>query len=416
MTEKYKIAIVGSGPGGMSAGGRAAENGVSHVLLERTEHLSDTIYKYQKGKYVMATPDILPLRSPMEFDAGTRENILGIWDQQTEGLKVNVRYKAEVTAIKGEKGNFEVTVNNAETIAAEYVILGIGLQGNLRKMGVEGDDWERVQYQLDDPDEYEDETIVVIGAGDAAIENAVALAKQNRVIIVNRRDEFARAKQGNLSLITEAIDKRTVECFYSATPARVAPGLLVLNTPDGEAEVNCDRIIARLGATPPRAFVESCGIEFPSKDRAALPELNADYESNVPGLFIIGALGGYPLIKQAMNQGYEVVEFISGNKVKPADEPLLEEKFGDLLRDKTVDEILQQIRDTVPILSGLTTLQLREFLIDSTIHLPTPGTVIFERNEFTNTLYSIVEGGVEIQVDPDDATMNVHLGKGVFFG
>ncbi len=372
MTEKYKIAIVGSGPGGMSAGGRAAENGVSHVLLERTEHLSDTIYKYQKGKYVMATPDILPLRSPMEFDAGTRENILGIWDQQTEGLKVNVRYKAEVTAIKGEKGNFEVTVNNAETIAAECVILGIGLQGNLRKMGVEGDDWERVQYQLDDPDEYEDETIVVIGAGDAAIENAVALAKQNRVIIINRRDEFARAKQGNLGLITEAIDKATVECFYRATPARVAPGLLVLNTPDGEAEVKCDRIIARLGATPPRAFVESCGIEFPSKDRAALPELNADYESNVPGLFIIGALGGYPLIKQAMNQGYEVVEFISGNKVKPADEPLLEEKFGDLLRDKTVDEILQQIRDSVPILSGLTTLQLREFLIDSTIHLPPP--------------------------------------------
>ena len=416
MTEKFKVAIVGSGPGGMSAGGRAAENGVSHVLLERTEHLSDTIFKYQKGKYVMATPDILPLRSPMEFEAGTRENILRTWRRQTRGLKVNVRFEAEVTAIKGEKGNFELTINNAETIAAETVILGIGLQGNLRKLGVEGADWKRVQYQLDDPDEYEDETIVVIGAGDAAIENAVALAKQNRVIIVNRRDEFARAKEGNLSLITEAIAKGTVECFYGATPARVAPGLLVLKTPDGEAKVKCDRIIARLGATPPRAFVESCGIELASKDPAALPELNGEYESNVPGLYIIGALGGYPLIKQAMNQGYEVIEFISGNMVKPADEPLLEEKFGDLLRDKTVAEIVQQIRDSVPILSSLTSLQLREFLIDSTIHLPTAGTVIFERNEFTNTFYSIVEGGVEIHVNPDDPTMNVRLGKGEFFG
>ncbi len=416
MTESYQIAIVGSGPGGMSAGGRAAENGVSHVLLERTDHLSDTIYKYQKGKYVMATPDILPLRSPMDFEAGIREDILGIWDRQTEELKVNLRDKAEVTAISGEKGAFELTINGSETIAAEHVILAIGLQGNLRKLGVDGDDWEGVQYQLDDPDEYEDETIVVVGAGDAAIENTVALAKQNRVIIVNRRDEFARAKQGNLSLITEAIGKGTVECFYGATPVRVEPGLIVLNTPDGETEVKCDRIIARLGATPPRRFVEACGIEFPSKEPSALPELSAEYESNVPGLYIIGALGGYPLIKQAMNQGYEVVEFIGGNKVKPADEPLLEEKFGALLEAKTVDDILRQIRDSVPILSRLNTLQLREFLIDSTIHQPAPGTVIFERNEFTNTFFSIVDGGVEILVDPDNPAINVHLGRGEFFG
>jgi cGMP-dependent protein kinase 2 len=77
MDEHYQVAIVGSGPCGMSAGGRAAQQNVSHVVLERTDHLSDTIYKYQKGKHVMATPDILPLRSSMAFDAGTRESILG---------------------------------------------------------------------------------------------------------------------------------------------------------------------------------------------------------------------------------------------------------------------------------------------------------------------------------------------------
>jgi hypothetical protein len=31
-----------------------------------------------------------------------------------------------------------------------------------------------------------------------------------------------------------------------------------------------------------------------------------------------------------MNQGYEVVETISGNDIAPADEPLLEEKFASL--------------------------------------------------------------------------------------
>ena len=78
----------------------------------------------------------------------------------------------------------------------------------------------------------------------------------------------------------------------------------------------------------PRKLVESFGVAFPSADPAAVPQLSDTYESNVPGLYIIGALGGYPLIKQAMNQGYEVVEYIQGNKVEPADEDLLKEAQG----------------------------------------------------------------------------------------
>lgn len=400
----------------MSAACRAAENGVSHVLLERTDHLSDTIYKYQKGKFVMATPDILPLRSPVDFKAGIREDILQGWNDRTQELGTNVRFKAELTGLTGEKGNFELTINKTEKITASNVILAIGLQGNLRKLGIEGEDWERVQYQLDDPDEYEDETIVVVGAGDAAIENAVALAKQNNVIIINRRDEFARAKDGNIQLINEAIEAGKVECYYSASPARLSPGELVLNVPDGEATVKVDRIIARLGATPPRAFVESCGIEFPSDDRDALPALSAHYESNVPGLYIIGALGGYPLIKQAMNQGYEVVEFIGGNFVKPADEPLLEEKFGALLQNSTTEEVLDRIIKSVPLLGGLTVLQLREFLLDSEIRFPKKDEKVFERNDYTNTFFMIVEGGVDILVDPEDPSVRVSLDKGNFFG
>ena len=76
--EVFKVAIIGSGPAGMSAAGRAAQLGLSHVLLEKTDHLSDTIYKYQKGKHVMATPSNLVLRSDIDFDAGKREAILAV--------------------------------------------------------------------------------------------------------------------------------------------------------------------------------------------------------------------------------------------------------------------------------------------------------------------------------------------------
>lgn len=52
----YDIVIVGSGPAGLSAASRARHHGNSHLLLEASPHASDTIYNYQKGKFVMAEP------------------------------------------------------------------------------------------------------------------------------------------------------------------------------------------------------------------------------------------------------------------------------------------------------------------------------------------------------------------------
>jgi Fe-S-cluster-containing hydrogenase component 2/CRP-like cAMP-binding protein/thioredoxin reductase len=421
VAERVKVAIVGSGPGGLSAAARAAERGLPHVLLEAEPHLSNTIHLYQKGKHVMDEPGILPLRASVPFRAGTREAILNAWSESATALKVNVRHGSNVTAIgKRPDGVFEITINGRDKLEAENVVLGIGLQGNLRKLGVEGQDAPFVQYQLNDPDEYESETIVVVGAGDAAIENAVALAKQNNVIIVNRRDEFARAKEGNLKLITRAIEDGRIECYYGSAPDKVEvlpagrkPGRLTLSTPGGNAQILCDRIIARLGATAPRGFVEKCGVEFPSKDPAAVPAISAKYESNVPGLYIVGALGGYPLIKQAMNQGYEVIEYILGETVEPADEPLLRNKFGRMPGFSGVDDALKRVQQSVRLLSHITPLQLREFMLDSEILTPRPGDPVFERNDYTNTFFVILEGEVRIHIGKGQ---EVPLGKGQFFG
>ncbi|MDQ3774805.1 MAG: cyclic nucleotide-binding domain-containing protein [Pseudomonadota bacterium] len=425
MTAKaYKIAVIGAGPAGLSAAARAAELGVSHVLLEAAPHLSNTIYRYQKGKLVMAEPTVLPLRSSIGFEAGSRELVLSVWDEAKERLRVNVRHGAEVAVVGGTPGNFSVSLAAGEVVSAEFVVLATGLQGNLRKLGVPGENLPFVQYQLDDPDEYENETIVVVGAGDSAIENAVALAAHNKVIIINRRDDFDRAKEGNRNGIERAIQDGAIECLYNSAPVRAEaasdrngkPGVLFVKTADGEVAVGCDRVIARLGAMPPRKFVESCGIEFPNDDPNAVPAVSAQYESNVRGLYIIGALAGYPLIKQAMNQGYEVVEFIEGRAIEPADEPVLRDKFRAVVEIRSVASALEVIKKNVPVLSGLTTLQLREFLLDSVIRAPKRGEVLFELNDYSDTFFSIVRGGVDIHVDPNDASKRVALTKGDFFG
>ena len=415
MAAEYKIAIIGSGPGGLSAAGHAAELGVSHILLEKAAHLSDTLFKFQKGKFVMATPDVLPLRSPMPFDAGAREEILGNWDQKADELKVNVRLNTEVVGIEGEKGNFTIKTGDGGSVSAEAIILGIGLQGNLNKLRVPGADLPHIQYQLDDPDEYELERIIVIGAGDAAIENAVALSERNTVYVLNRGEDFARAKPANEALITSAIDAGKIQPFYKANTLAAGEGSLTIDTPDGEVTVECDRVIARLGASPPRKFVESCGITFPSDARNALPECSEQYESNVAGIYIVGALGGYPLIKQAINQGYEAVEYILGNAVEPADAPILKSKISVLGTDD-VEGFLKKVRRSIPIFADINALMLREMMVESTVHKFASGDVVFEKNDYTNSFYVVLEGSVAVMIDDKDPAKRIVIGLGNYFG
>ena len=228
MTERHQLVIMGSGPAGLSAGARAAERGLGYVVLERRERFAETIQKYQRGKFVMATPDVLPLHgdSDISFTAGSREQVLDGWGQRIAERGIGLRYGAERTRIKGQRGAFAIELKDRSEIEAAQLVLAIGVQGNLRGLDVPGAELPLVQYQLDDPDEYAGETIVVVGAGDAAIENALALAKQNRVIIVNRRSEFARAKTGNLNAIEKAIESGRIECVYDAAPERVEPGAI----------------------------------------------------------------------------------------------------------------------------------------------------------------------------------------------
>ncbi len=465
ISRSYHIAIVGSGPAGLSAAGRAAEldreagrTEPTYVLLESYAEHARTIQRYQKGKHVMAEPGYLALRSDFGFDAGTREAVLEHWAADIHRHELNVRYGAEVAAVAGSQGAFELRLKSGESIEAENVVLALGLEGSPRKLGVDGEDLPGVDYHLDDPAAFSGQTIVVVGAGDSAIENALGLAGQNRVYIVNRREEFSRAKEGNLNAVLRAINDpdRDFHCVYGATVSGVdtnddadTPLRIHLDTPQGQRVIPCDRIIARLGGIPPRGFVESIGVAFPNDRPDAVPELSRRYESNVPGLYVIGSLAGYPLIKQAMNQGYDVVEFIHGHDVEPADHPLLEDQFRLLPFEREPDDVLELFQHRIPFFATLNALQFRELIIDSTILASYPsgelldearsrferrraeledgglaprltrvieeGEYLYRQGDYATSFFTIVEGEVVLESD-DPAQSDVRLSRGQFFG
>ena len=411
MSDRFQVAIVGSGPGGLSAAARAAEAGDSHILLEAQPHCANTVFRYQRGKHVMAEPAVLPLRACARFEAGRREDVLQGWQQALQEKQVNVRYGSEVSAIQKDEGGFRLTLSDGHELLTETVVLAIGVQGNIRKLGCPGEDLPNVQYQLDDPSEYRGETIVVVGAGDAAIENAMALATSNKVHILNRREEFSRAKEANAQGIESAIDSGRITAHYSSTVDRVTVGedgrlRVEIQSREGAATIDCDRVIARLGATPPRRFVESCGIEFANDDPQTLPQVSPTYESNVKGLYIIGALAGYPLIKQAMNQGYEVIEFIAGRPVEPADKPLLVKKFEVFSGIQDVEMVLDVIRTRSPVLRPLNRLQLRELILESELRSYAAGERIYSRGDYGSSVYVVLSGELSLVVDENEPSRN----------
>ncbi len=422
MSTHFNIIIIGAGPSGLSAAAHAAEEKISHLLLEAEQAPASTIRSYQRGKHVMAEPRGLPIRSPLPFAPSLRENVLEAWEKTIVDYKINILYGAKVIAMRRKEKHHEIELGDGNVFTADNVILAIGVQGNLRKLDIPGSEVPQVQYQLDDPLAYQNETIVVVGGGDSGVENALALTGRNRVIILSRAEDFSNCKESNLLQLTEARKKGLIDWLLETKPKLIENNLkgdfpitIFAETPDGIERIPCHRVIARLGALPSRPLLESFGIGFPTDDVAALPSLSRRYESSVPSLYVIGALAGYPLIKQGINQGYEVIEHILGNHVEPADTALLREKFANFCADRDIDEVLDKIKSNVPLLSILSTLQLRELVLESSILTPEPGEIIFKRNDYSTTFFSIIEGELDVLID-ENGKPDALLKAGEFFG
>ncbi|HEV7714031.1 MAG TPA: cyclic nucleotide-binding domain-containing protein, partial [Steroidobacteraceae bacterium] len=300
-------------------------------------------------------------------------------------------------------------LTSGAAVRARSVILALGVQGNPRKLGVPGEKLPFVINTLESADEHRNEAIVIVGAGDAAIEDALSLARQNRVVLINRGTGFARAKEANAAQILRAINNGLVECLSESAIKRIeacppggAPARVTVTTPKGETVVQCHFIIARLGAVPSRKFVESIGVQFMSPDSDALPELSSRFESTVPGVFVIGALAGYPLIKQAMNQGYEVVEHLLGHAVEPADHSILQKKLGGLRFGGgavDVDQALAAIQQRVGMFRDVRPLALRELAMVSRVVGPKIGRTLFTRGDYSTAVYNVLDGEVYLYAD-----------------
>jgi CRP-like cAMP-binding protein/thioredoxin reductase/Fe-S-cluster-containing hydrogenase component 2 len=409
----HDLLIVGSGPAGLATASHAQANGLSYVVLERADHLADTIWAYQARKFVMAEPVMIPARGDLPFAAGSRESILEAWDSHVAEKQLNVVLGAEVKKLVKDGTRFVVSTADGTRYEAKSVVLAMGTQGNPRKLGVPGDDMPHVLYRLVDPAEHTDQDILVVGAGDSALEIAIALSDDNRVTLIVRGPEIARANEILTKEVLSRQARGQMTVLFNTNVKQVYEGYADLNVRGDVTRVAAQLIFLKLGADAPRTFFESIGIRY-NGDR---PALTPYHESAVPGLYLIGAASGRDLIKLGMNQGYEVIEHLMGREVEPADEAVLRERLP--FWQGTVRERIHAIRQRVPLLAAADEQQLRETFLAARVREYRDGEVIIRQNDYTSDFLIIAAGRVELWKRPEQSMQEVKVAEltaGNFFG
>ncbi len=157
----------------------------SRLLLEIHNSKSETgeLTNKQIEKYLRVSAQNSHLNVGRgERIAGKRENVLSHWQQGIKSHNINIQYNSEVTHISGEHPQFSISLKDGSVIQSENIVLSIGLQGNPRKLGIDNDsESDFVRYTLEDPDAFDGKTIVVIGAGDAAVSPYLGLMDEFQV-------------------------------------------------------------------------------------------------------------------------------------------------------------------------------------------------------------------------------------------
>jgi thioredoxin reductase (NADPH) len=270
------VAVIGGGPAGLTAGLYLCRGKIDTVLLEQV----------LTGGQAVNSPLI-------ENYPGFPDGISGA--ELVERMKQQVdRFGLEVKtfspAIKlSLDGHVKVLSLEDGEIRANAVIIATGRSP--RKMGIPGEE-EYAGRGLcfcatcDGP-LFKDRVIMVIGGGDAAVEEALHLTRfGSKVILVHRRDELRASPY----LQERALSEPKLEFMWNSEIAEIKGDQLVKsavirNNVTGEStEVPVAGIFFYVGNVPNSAFV-SDEVEL---DEAGYVVTDQNLESSVPGIFAAG--------------------------------------------------------------------------------------------------------------------------------
>lgn len=271
-----EIAILGSGPAGLTAAIYSARAKLNPVVIEGND----------SGGQLMTTTEV-------ENFPGFPDGISGpelIDNMRRQAEKFGARFiSGDAVSVDFSKTPFTVTTTET-TVTAEAVIVATGATARypeipsvqkLRGRGISA-------CATCDGFFFRDKKVLIIGGGDSAMEEANFLTRfASEVIIVHRRDQL-RASQYMQDL---AAKNPKISFLYSHTIKEVlgeekVTGVVLNNLKTGEeTTLNCDGIFFAIGHDPATGLFNGL---LDTAENGYLKTVPGRTATNIPGVFSAG--------------------------------------------------------------------------------------------------------------------------------
>jgi thioredoxin reductase len=266
----HDVIIVGAGPAGLSAALMAKQLGLDFCVLEQ-EQLGGALRSFPRQKVVMTAPVEMPIYGKVQLRRTTKEALLELWEEIVLKTELNIEQGCKVGEIKRDGDGFVLETSKGER-RARRVLLAIGRRGTPRKLGVPGEQLEKVTYRLIEPEQYRGQKCLVVGGGDAAVETALMLAKEpgTQVTIAHRGDKFDRCKPENYELLEKAEINGKLTVKVSCKPVSIHDDHVIVEARRKEKLPN-DFVFVCIGGELPTAWLSKIGVDVKTLKGEAFP-------------------------------------------------------------------------------------------------------------------------------------------------